>query len=528
MLRGGALRYELAERSQGIGCGGIGAIQQLVRRVGLARAIDRQVRLLKLHVPYHESDHVLNLTYNVLCGGRVLEDIELRRQDSAFLAALGTQSIPDPTTAGDFCRRFGEDDIWALMAAVNETRLAVWKQHPTLTKQRARIDADGTMVPTTGACKQGMDISHKGTWGYHPLLVSLANTGEPLYLVNRPGNRPSHEGAPAAFDRAVALCRRAGFGEVLLRGDTDFSLTAHFDRWDDDGVRFVFGVDASEPMRNRAEAQPEWLYDELVRASERHIATCPRRRPDNVKERIVKARGFKNLRLASEQIVELTYRPRQCRRDYRVIALRKNITVEQGDLALFDEIRYFFYITNDPLLTPAEVVFEANQRCNQENLIEQLKNGTRALHAGLNTLNANWVYMVAASLGLVAQGLGRPAAADLASLARPSPSRAAAAVAHGLPHVRQHHHSTAGAGRSHRPSRGPAAPRRHAAPRPVLPPPRWHCHRHLTAAAVLPSCRSTGAAVGGSTFATDPMDANPTTHALPRHRRAALQDRLGS
>ncbi|MBK6850024.1 MAG: transposase, partial [Proteobacteria bacterium] len=61
-------------------------------------------------------------------------------------------------------------------------------------------------------------------------------------------------------------------------------------------------------------------------------------------------------------------------------------------------IRYFFYITNDPLLTPAEVVFEANQRCNQENLIEQLKNGTRALHAGLNTLNANWVYMVAASL----------------------------------------------------------------------------------------------------------------------------------
>ena len=101
VLRGGALRYELAERSQGIGCGGIGAMQQLVRRLGLARAIDRHVRLLKIHVPYHDSDHVLNLTYNVMCGGWVLEDIELRRQDGAFLAALGTQSIPDPTTAGD-------------------------------------------------------------------------------------------------------------------------------------------------------------------------------------------------------------------------------------------------------------------------------------------------------------------------------------------------------------------------------------------------------------------------------------------
>lgn len=398
VLRGGGVRYELADRIQAIGCGGIGAMQQLVKKVGLAEQIDRHLHLLKIHVPYHESDHVLNIAYNILCGGHVLEDLELRRNDAAFLAALGTQSIPDPTTAGDFCRRFEAMDVWRLMSAINEARLAVWKRHPTLTKENAKIDADGTLVPTTGACKQGMDLSHKGQWGYHPLMVSLSNTREPLYLLNRSGNRPSHEGAAGVLDRAIALCRRAGFSDILLRGDTDFSLTANFDHWDRTHVRFVFGVDASEAMRNRAESQPESLYEELSRHADRMCATVPRSRPENVKERIVKERGFENLRLRSEEVVEFEYQPRKCTRIYRVVAVRKNITVERGELALFDQIRYFFYITNDWAMTSPEVVVEANQRCNQENLIEQLKRGVRALHAPVNTLVANWAYMVAASL----------------------------------------------------------------------------------------------------------------------------------
>ena len=140
------------------------------------------------------------------------------------------------------------------------------------------------------------------------------------------------------------------------------------------------------------------MYQELVREAERVFKTKPRERPDNVKDRIVVERGYENIKLVSEQVVDFEHKPTKCARAYRVVALRKNLSHEKGELALFDEVRYFFYITNDLTLSNEEVVREANKRCNQENLIEQLKNGVRALHAPVNTLNANWAYMVMASL----------------------------------------------------------------------------------------------------------------------------------
>ena len=97
-------------------------------------------------------------------------------------------------------------------------------------------------------------------------------------------------------------------------------------------------------------------------------------------------------------MAELSYRPGHCGRDYRVVALRKDLSVEKGDNVLFNEYRYFFYITNDWEMTPHQVVAQARSRCNQENLIAQLKGQVRALHAPVNTLVANWAYMVMAAL----------------------------------------------------------------------------------------------------------------------------------
>ena len=392
------IQYELAEKTRGLGVGGIGAMHLLARRVGLIEAIDRRLHLLKVHKPYHESDHVLNIAYNALCNGTCLEDIELRRNDEVYLDALGAQRIPDPTTEGDFCRRFRVDHIYVLMDEVNRVRIPIWRSQPKTFRQQAILDVDGTITPTTGECKQGMDISYDGQWGYHPLVVSLANTGEPLFVVNRRGNRPSQEDAAAWLDRAIAVCREGGFGRVLLRGDTDFSQTTHLDRWDEDGVGVLFGIDAMANLVQKAESLPSKAWKRLVRPAKYEVATQQRARPDHVKEQIVRQREYQNIRLVDEEVAEFAYRPTACRKDYRVVVVRKNLSVEKGEQVLFDDVRYFFYITNERTSPADAIVLLANDRCNQENLIAQLKGGVRALAAPVDSLESNWAYMVMASL----------------------------------------------------------------------------------------------------------------------------------
>ena len=311
MFTAANIQYEISGRERGIAHGGIGAMHTLARRLGLIDAIDRYLVVFEiLHLPYHESDHVLNFAYNSLCGGTCLEDIELRRNDEAFLDALGARRIPDPTTAGDFCRRFNAGHIRSLQNAFHETRKKVWAQQPAAFFEQAIIDADGTLVGTTGSCKKGMDISYKGTWGYHPLVLTLANTREVLSIVNRPGNRPSHEGAAAEFDRCIQVCFQGGFRQVLLRGDTDFSQTEHLDRWNaDPRIGFIFGYDQRDNLVEIAEKLPESAWHKLQRPARYQVRTKPRQRPDNVKDAVVKRRQFDTLRLQSEQVAEFNYQP---------------------------------------------------------------------------------------------------------------------------------------------------------------------------------------------------------------------------
>ena len=262
----------------------------------------------------------------------------------------GAQRIPDPTTAGDFCRRFDEPAIEALQTAINETRVRVWRAQPAAFFDEAVIDADGTLAETTGQCKEGMDIAYNGVWGYHPLVVSLANTQEPLFLVNRSGNRPSAEGAAERFDQARALCRDAGFRRITFRGDTDFTQTRHLDRWDADGVRFVFGYDARAnviALRRRVAGRARGRRWSGARRHAVADRAAPAARECESRHHRRRA-AFKNLRLdGGGASPSFRISPRRARSRTGWWSSARTSRSSRATSGCSIEIRYFFYLTND-------------------------------------------------------------------------------------------------------------------------------------------------------------------------------------
>lgn len=389
--------FETSSRLSAISSGGISLIRLFMRQFGLAQTIEKAVHLLKQPRKYLDSDHILSLVFNTFFGGQRLEDMKLLRHDQAVKKALGMASLPDSTTAGDFLRRFDQQQIEALQQGINEVRAEVWKKtRPFDSLKEVYIDIDGTVAPTEAGCKEGIDYcSYKKLWGYGPLIVSVAQTKEVLFLKNRPANNASHTGCAPYIRSALELVSPHA-PKICLRGDTDFSLTEYLDEWDQ-SADFVFGYDAKNNLVKKAKKISEKSWKQLER-KQRTIATQPRQRPHNYREEIVETTDWKNIKTIREDIAEIEYQPLKCKKPYRLVILRKQIHARCAGDWLYDEFDYFFYITNKTEESAEQIIELANQRCDQENVIAQLKSELGAMNLPVDNLLSNWAHMVITSL----------------------------------------------------------------------------------------------------------------------------------
>lgn len=189
---------------------------QSIKTLDLRSHINSAIPLLKFHSPYDEEDQVFNSALDLLARGTCLDHLEIHRTDEAYLNAVGSQRIPDTPTAGDFCRSCSSNEILGQMLAFDLVRQSAWKLQPAEFLGRAVIEVDGSTVETSGQRQQGIRINYEKRWGHHPLIVTLANTQEVLFIHNRSGDRPRHERSAFFFDESIEMHREAGFQEIVL------------------------------------------------------------------------------------------------------------------------------------------------------------------------------------------------------------------------------------------------------------------------------------------------------------------------
>lgn len=389
--------------------GGLVLVAAFLKRFNVAKVIDEKVSVLKQYKPYHESDHVLALGLSLYVGGTCLEDLSNLQNSEAARRILGACRIPDPTTEGDFLRRFDESEnpgsLAGLRHAIDEIQCQVWKSaargsKPTkknkgMHKSRQAkpdrpeleaIDLDAHIKELYGVQKEGADFSYNGKWSFKPLLISRAKTGECLAIRNRSGNAKDPTGAADALDETLRQVRPQGGAALVIRGDSAFdqydirrvcedgnAYTAIVGRANDDRLGIALSIPDSDwnPFQTRA----------ARKAQERKNAPeyRPRSKKANQRRKRARERGYKEKRLVAQWVAEVPYQPAGSDKTYRLVMRRQLIEEAQGQMWLDKEYRYRyrFVVTDLPvyLASTEQVIDLTYERCDQEKVIEQMANG---------------------------------------------------------------------------------------------------------------------------------------------------------
>ncbi len=403
------VRLHVQQRGEITPYGGLALAHDLAMRLGIDRDINDSMELLRLHLPYFDSDHLLTHVYNQYVGGFCIEDIANLQHSDAVKHLTGACRIPDPSTAGDFLRRFDRSNLRAFQQVIDRAREKVWRQMPNSRKGVATIDMDSTIKEVYGQCKQGADFSYTGKWSYHPLLLTLAETHELLRTLNRSGNITSADGAAEALKEVLPMVKRH-FGKVYVRGDSAFYQRAIIAECVHQRAGFALVMDSFANLIEMAENLPESAWKPFWAHAAQKVARTtqkPRRKRRRVRALKAQQRGYKTLSTIGQWAAEFNYTLSSglekfglIGNTFRVVVKRQLVQTSQGQELLYEDYVYRFIITNIPRgeMDAGEVLCFAYGRCDQENIIEQTKNGIAALRMPTGDLLANAAFLMAGQL----------------------------------------------------------------------------------------------------------------------------------
>ncbi len=384
VMRHPQLNLESDNRGEITQYGGLVLAQQFVRRFGVAKRIDEGLKLFKRHAPYHESDHVLALAYTLYVDGSCLEDQGVLQGSEAVRRMVGACRIPDPTTAGDFLRRFkSAQEVGQLSGAGDEVQEAVWSKLPAKVRRQrkkhemALVDLDGHIKPLYGVQKEGADFSYDGRWSYQPLVVTLGGSGECLKVVNQPGSARSSDAAAGALKEVVPRVKRH-FKNAIVRGDTDFDRADVYQAVIEQGAYFAIGGRVYANRAALAERISEKRWQRFYPRAEREPSGGPSRqgRTPNYRKNKAQQRGYRTLSTVKQWISEIEYQPSGVPFPCRLIVRRILIEESDGQGVLLKHFRYRLVLSDLPRSYTAQKVVDLTyQRCDQENVIEQFGHG---------------------------------------------------------------------------------------------------------------------------------------------------------
>ena len=392
------------KRSPLLGYAGIVPIRNLVERLDIASVLDSHISVLKRHNPYFESDHILNFVYNFLTGGEVINDIERLQEAKGILKVLGTERIPDPTTAGDFLVRFGTNDIENFQSAFEQMQDTAFSLLDRKRKEVATIEHDSSIHQVYGEKKEGADYAYENTYSYTVQYVTLAETGDVLHQELRGGNRYSSYGLseilPGILDRVGVH-----FTRLRYRADSASYDKAIVGPCEERGVEFYISADQTKKLMQEVLAIEEGDWKPFrgmkLAGKKKRSSGKKRKKRKNQKKKVQDRRKPNRQRRGKTEIASLFYQPVGWEKRYRYVIKRTEVLDKYGQQYLEDGLCKYIYhiiVTNNFEASDTQTMHIGQGRANQENLIKDFKYGLGLSHVPTGFFLANQIYFKIAAL----------------------------------------------------------------------------------------------------------------------------------